>query len=121
MGLIDFAATQPSPPTLFLTHSRAQVNTPTKQYGLGKGAAADVMYIEQCARSIAKFAESPKIVIEKSTVPAKTAQTLDTILSNNSREGITFQVLLLSSFWDVLHTYASCFAVRGLTNTHRHA
>eukprot|EP00048_Salpingoeca_helianthica_P014090 m.215329 g.215329 ORF g.215329 m.215329 type:complete len:465 (+) comp15589_c6_seq1:328-1722(+) len=69
------------------------VNTPTKQYGLGKGAAADVMYIEQCARSIAKFAESPKIVIEKSTVPAKTAQTLDTILSNNSREGISFQIL----------------------------
>lgn len=69
------------------------VNTPTKQYGLGKGAAADVMYIEQCARSIAKFANSSKIVIEKSTVPAKTAQTLDTILSNNSREGISFQIL----------------------------
>jgi len=69
------------------------VNTPTKQYGIGKGAAADVTYIEQCARSIAKFATSPKIVIEKSTVPAKTAQTLETILSNNSHDGITFQIL----------------------------
>ena len=73
----------------------SQVNTPTKQYGLGKGFAADVMYIELCARSIAEHATSSKIVIEKSTVPARTAQTLDTILSHNSKEGISFQVKTL--------------------------
>lgn len=69
------------------------VNTPTKQYGMGKGCAADVMYIELCARSIAEHATSSKIVIEKSTVPARTAQTLDTILSHNSKPGISFQIL----------------------------
>ena len=62
-------------------------------YGMGKGCAADVMYIELCARSIAEHATSSKIVIEKSTVPARTAETLDTILSNNSKEGIKFQIL----------------------------
>jgi UDPglucose 6-dehydrogenase len=68
------------------------VNTPTKQYGVGKGCAADVMFIELCARSIAEHANSSKIVIEKSTVPARTAETLSTILSHNSKEGISFQV-----------------------------
>ena len=51
------------------------VNTPTKMYGIGKGCAADVKFIESCARSIAEHAQSPKIVIEKSTVPARTAET----------------------------------------------
>lgn len=50
-------------------------------------------YIESCARSIAEAAESSKIVIEKSTVPSGTAQTLKAILSANSREGIDFQIL----------------------------
>ncbi len=50
------------------------VNTPTKSYGVGKGCAADVKYIELCARQIAEVSTSPKIVIEKSTVPARTAE-----------------------------------------------
>jgi UDPglucose 6-dehydrogenase len=68
------------------------VNTPTKAYGLGKGCAADVKYIELCARHIAEVATTPKIVIEKSTVPARTAETLQRILSANSK-GIDFQIL----------------------------
>eukprot|EP00730_Choanoeca_flexa_P013021 TRINITY_DN4887_c0_g1_i1.p1 TRINITY_DN4887_c0_g1~~TRINITY_DN4887_c0_g1_i1.p1 ORF type:complete len:464 (+),score=134.25 TRINITY_DN4887_c0_g1_i1:58-1449(+) len=69
------------------------VNTPTKKYGLGKGSAADVKYIESCARSIAEHAESSKIVIEKSTVPARTAETLSRILEANCKDGIRFDIL----------------------------
>ena len=43
------------------------VNTPTKTYGEGKGQAADLKYVELCARTIAKVAKTNKIVVEKST------------------------------------------------------
>ena len=68
------------------------VNTPTKTYGVGKGMAADLKYVEQCARQIAEFADDSKIVVEKSTLPVRTAQSIKTILSNNTR-GLKFQVL----------------------------
>jgi len=68
------------------------VNTPTKTFGVGKGFAADVKFIELCARKIGQVAESPKIVIEKSTVPIRTAETLQRILQSNSK-GIDFQIL----------------------------
>ncbi|NIM98376.1 MAG: nucleotide sugar dehydrogenase [candidate division Zixibacteria bacterium] len=64
------------------------VNTPTKDYGLGAGKAADLQYWEQTARQIFEFSESPKIIVEKSTVPVKTAQAMERILrseSNNTR------------------------------------
>ena len=54
------------------------VNTPTKTYGKGKGQAADLKYIELCARSIAKAATSDKIVVEKSTLPVRTAAAIKT-------------------------------------------
>jgi len=70
------------------------VNTPTKTYGQGKGCAADVKYIESCARSIAEHAKESKIVIEKSTVPSGTALTLKTILkANSTTPGLDFQIL----------------------------
>lgn len=69
------------------------VNTPTKEYGLGKGSAADVKYIELCARKIAEVSTEDKIIIEKSTVPSGTAATLKAILTANTREGINFQIL----------------------------
>lgn len=68
------------------------VNTPTKTYGIGKGMAADLKYVELCARQIAEFANDDKIVVEKSTLPVRTAQSIKTILSNNTR-GLNFQVL----------------------------
>lgn len=68
------------------------VNTPTKTYGSGKGMAADLKYVELCARQIAEVAEGNKIVVEKSTLPVRTAQSIKTILSNNTK-GIQFQVL----------------------------
>lgn len=51
-----------------------QVNTPTKTYGLGKGRAPDLKYIESAARNIATVAKQDKIVVEKSTVPVKAAE-----------------------------------------------
>jgi len=68
------------------------VNTPTKTYGNGKGQAADLKYIELCARQIAKEATTDKIVVEKSTLPVRTAQAIKTILSNNQTTA-KFQVL----------------------------
>ena len=68
------------------------VGTPTKSHGIGAGRAADLRYIESAARMIAKVAEGPKIIVEKSTIPVKTAEAMLTILRSNSENG-SFQVL----------------------------
>ena len=68
------------------------VGTPTKTYGVGAGRAADLKFIEAAARMIAEEAVGPKIIVEKSTIPVKTAEAMLTILRSNSKEG-TFQVL----------------------------
>ena len=68
------------------------VNTPTKSYGVGAGRAADLRYIESVARTIAEVATTPKIIVEKSTIPVKTAETIKEILAANAR-GVKFEVL----------------------------
>ena len=68
------------------------VNTPTKTYGEGKGQAADLKYVELCARQIAKVAKSDKIVVEKSTLPVRTAEAVQTILETSSNS-VHFEVL----------------------------
>ncbi len=68
------------------------VNTPTKSYGIGAGRAADLRYIESVARTIAECATAPKIIVEKSTIPVKTAETIKDILAANGK-GVKFQVL----------------------------
>ena len=68
------------------------VNTPTKTYGAGKGMAADLKYIELCARQIARVAKSDKIVVEKSTLPVRTAEAIKSILDNTGN-GVNFQIL----------------------------
>lgn len=68
------------------------VNTPTKNYGVGSGRAADLRFIESVARTIAEVATTPKIIVEKSTIPVKTAETIKDILAANSR-GVKFEVL----------------------------
>ncbi|XP_058102615.1 UDP-glucose 6-dehydrogenase 4-like [Magnolia sinica] len=68
------------------------VNTPTKTRGLGAGKAADLTYWESAARMIADVSKSDKIVVEKSTVPVKTAEAIERILTHNSG-GINFQIL----------------------------
>lgn len=68
------------------------VNTPTKSYGVGAGRAADLRFIESVARTIAENANGPKVIVEKSTIPVKTAETIKDILQANSG-GHKFEVL----------------------------
>lgn len=60
------------------------VNTPTKSYGMGAGSASDLTNVELCARRIAGAARSSKIVVEKSTLPVRTAESLKRVLHANS-------------------------------------
>ena len=68
------------------------VNTPTKDYGSGSGQAADLRFVESCARGIAKAGGGDKIVVEKSTVPVRTAQMVKEIL-DSSNNGHSYQVI----------------------------
>ena len=68
------------------------VNTPTKTFGEGAGEAADLQYLEKTARSIVEYAESGKIVVEKSTLPVRTAQAMSRILHSNPK-GLKFQIV----------------------------
>ena len=68
------------------------VNTPTKTYGDGKGMAADLRYVELCARKIAEVATTDKIVVEKSTLPVKTAAAIKNILDETG-SGVNFEIL----------------------------
>ena len=68
------------------------VNTPTKTFGEGAGEAADLQYLEKTARSIVEYAESGKIVVEKSTLPVRTAQAMSRILHSNHK-GLKFQIV----------------------------
>ena len=68
------------------------VNTPTKSFGEGAGMAADLQFWEATARQILQYSESPKIVIEKSTLPVKTALAMERIL-NGADNNIRFEVL----------------------------
>jgi UDPglucose 6-dehydrogenase len=88
------------------------VNTPTKTYGQGAGMAADLRYWEKTARQILKTARSPKIIVEKSTIPVRTAQAMERILSSGSR-GVRFDVLSNPEF------LAEGTAMRDLENPDR--
>ena len=88
------------------------VNTPTKTYGEGKGKAADLKYIELCARQIARVAKDDKIIVEKSTLPVKTAEALKSILDNTGN-GVNFQILSNPEF------LAEGTAIRDLQNADR--
>jgi UDPglucose 6-dehydrogenase len=68
------------------------VNTPTKTYGVGAGRAADMRFVESVARTIAEVSTGPKIIVEKSTIPVRTAETIKEILAANA-PGCRFEVL----------------------------
>jgi len=68
------------------------VNTPTKTFGAGAGMAADLQYWEKTARQIREYAQSHKIIVEKSTLPVKTALAMERILTSSDNE-ISFEVL----------------------------
>ena len=86
------------------------VNTPTKTYGYGAGSASDLSYVGACSRTIARSAKSGKMVVEKSTMPVRTADVIKTILAATGRE---FQVLSNPEF------LAEGTAVRDLENPDR--
>lgn len=69
------------------------VNTPTKKTGMGAGRAANLCWWESCGRDIAKWADESKIIVEKSTVPVKTAEALQRVLSGNQKSGVEFTIL----------------------------
>ena len=68
------------------------VNTPTKTEGEGAGMAADLCYVEACAKQIGQAAKTDKIVVEKSTLPVRTAEKIKEILAVNS-QGVHFEIL----------------------------
>lgn len=88
------------------------VNTPTKTYGLGAGMAADLQYWEKTARTILASAQSPKIIVEKSTLPVKTALAMERILKSNDSH-VHFEVLSNPEF------LAEGTAIRDLENPDR--
>ena len=73
------------------------VNTPTKKKGIGAGQASDLKWVEACAREVAMFATGHTIVVEKSTLPVKTAEVIKKILdasqTNLNKREKTFDVL----------------------------
>ncbi|TAN37712.1 MAG: UDP-glucose 6-dehydrogenase [Verrucomicrobia bacterium] len=68
------------------------VHTPTKQFGQGAGRASDLQYYEKAARQILECSKSDKIIVEKSTLPVRTAEAMDRILSSGGH-GVKFDVL----------------------------
>ena len=68
------------------------VNTPTKTSGIGAGRAANLEFVEKCARTIAEHSDSDKVVVEKSTLPVRTAESVKRILTSSS-SGVKFDVL----------------------------
>ncbi|MDC1010434.1 nucleotide sugar dehydrogenase [Flavobacteriaceae bacterium] len=68
------------------------VNTPTKIKGKGAGMASDLRYVEACSRDIAKYSKNDKIVIEKSTLPVRTAEKIKEILCSENNN-VKFEIL----------------------------
>jgi len=68
------------------------VNTPTKTFGFGAGKASDLQYLEKTARNILAASDSGKIVVEKSTLPVRTAESMERILNSNDK-GIHFDIV----------------------------
>ena len=81
------------------------VNTPTKEKGVGAGKAVDLKWVEASARQVAEFSESHTIVVEKSTLPVRTASTIKKILESsqklykNNKSKKTFSVLSNPEFF----------------------
>ena len=77
------------------------VNTPIKKSGIGAGQSSDLRWVEACARQISKIALGHTIVVEKSTLPVRTAKTIKEILfatNDNSNKEKVFQYFLILSF-----------------------
>ncbi len=84
----EVAATIESSNVIFIS-----VNTPTKTFGIGAGRAANLEFVEKCARQIAQNSNSHKIVVEKSTLPVRTAEAVKRILKSATNPNASFSVL----------------------------
>ena len=99
LGLARLAAGPPSqhlaaPPSPPCPPAARSVNTPTKVRGVGAGKAADLTYWEGAARTIASVSTSSKIIVEKSTVPVKTAEAIEKVLRRNcANPEVHFEIL----------------------------
>lgn len=82
-----------------------QVNTPTKTYGMGKGRAADLKFIEACARRIVEVSDGYKIVTEKSTVPVRAAESIRRIFDANTKPSLNLQVCIITC---IKHSQICC-------------
>lgn len=91
-----------------------QVNTPTKTYGMGKGRAADLKFIEACARRIVEVSDGYKIVTEKSTVPVRAAESIRRIFDANTKPSLNLQVCFTIIYTKLLQIYYAMF----LTSCH---
>ena len=89
------------------------VNTPTKTQGIGAGRAADLTYCELAARHIATVSTTDKIVVEKSTIPVRTAESIGKVLRSNAAEGVHFEIVSNPEF------LAEGTAIRDLENPDR--
>ena len=89
------------------------VGTPTKSFGQGAGKAADVQYCELAARQILENSTTSKIVVEKSTVPVRTAEAMEYILNSNHDDGLHFDVISNPEF------LAEGTAIRDMENPDR--
>lgn len=76
------------------------MNTPTKTYGMGKGRAADLKFIEACARRIVEVSDGYKIVTEKSTVPVRAAESIRRIFDANTKPSLNLHVSVTSGQWN---------------------
>ena len=74
------------------------VNTPTKKVGLGKGYASDLKWIESSARQISKFSQDHTIIVEKSTLPVRTAETIKEILESTEDNEVNSSNKIAKSF-----------------------
>lgn len=81
----------PRSPHLSCTRSFLRVKTLWQTTGIGAGKAANIKNCELCARKIAEVASTPKVVVEKSTVPVRTAEAVRRVLATNDK-GVNFQV-----------------------------
>ena len=75
------------------------VNTPTKTEGIGAGQASDLKYVEASARQVKKYSQGNTIVVEKSTLPVKTAEMIKNILSKNNNDEKNFSILSNPEFY----------------------
>ena len=88
------------------------VNTPTKTFGQGAGKAADLQYWEKTARQILQHSHTPKIVVEKSTLPVRTAEAMERIFHSQDRD-LQFDVVSNPEF------LAEGTAIRDMENPDR--